>query len=48
MDRAPEPHPHIQKLSLPVKIQMGEDDLVDLLHHAAAPEGIQPPDPGDP
>ena len=27
---------------------MGEDDLVDLLHHAAAPEGILPPDPGAP
>ena len=35
-----------QKLSLPVKIQLGEDDLVDLLHHAAAHEGLLPPDPG--
>ena len=35
-------------LTLPVKIQMGEDDQVGPLHHTAAPKGILTPYPGAP
>ena len=39
---------YFQKLPLPVKIQMGEDNQVGPIHHAAAPKGILPPYPGAP
>ena len=39
---------NLQKLSLPVKIQMGEDDLMDPLHHSSAAESVLLPYPCTP
>ena len=39
---------NLQKLSLPVKIQMGEDDLMDPLHHSSAAESVLFPYPCTP
>ena len=39
---------HVQQGALSVVVQLGEDFLVDALHHAAAPKGILPPNPGNP